>query len=674
MPTLAIVGAGPGGLFTADFINRKLGDRCQVTLFEASNRVGGKLATSTFVTNPISFETGTAELYDYSALGPDPLRDLIDELGLTVISLNGSAVVLNEHVLKTPADIADVFGTTTLREIEEFHVRCRQWMSPEAYYQGRFEDESVHPLAFMSFDQLLTAIPDEAARRYIQTAVHSDLATEFDRSNALNGIKNVLMEDSRYMRLYTLADGLSILPNALQQRIRADIRLEHRVVAIEPNGEQYTIHATHQGQSIAHVTDMVVLAMPDHQLSAIEYRDRTLDSDMRVHMAAYRNPGSYLRVSVQFDAAFWRNEIGGDWFMLDAFGGCCVYDEGMRGNASAPVLGWLLAGDAAQNEASSSDDTLARRVVQSLPRALWGGDIAPGERVVEARVTRWIGAVNAQPGGWPPRNPAVNHIPSPQSHPHVFVVGDYLYDATVNGVMDSADVVSDLIVRAMPQSDGLSADYFTLYDGERSYEDSYEEFFDAEYSASLIDTVWGLRAPYKLLDVGSANGMTLQDFATIGIEAWGVENNAEIHQRTPDSWLERNRRGDVRALEFADGSFDIVYETALCYLHEQDLDAAIRELWRVTRHGVLFGSITTDMTDEVIAEYDLLDDVRTRKTLREWSTVFLRNGFVPAIMSDDTLNSAWQIETDANEDGPAWYRNAESFAHCFYTRAPRLSE
>ncbi|MEP6780603.1 MAG: FAD-dependent oxidoreductase [Gemmatimonadaceae bacterium] len=674
MATLAIIGAGPGGLFTADFVNQRLRHLCQVTLFESSNRVGGKLATSSFASNSIAFETGTAELYDYSAIGLDPLRNLVDELGLTTIPLAGSAVVLNEHILREPVDISRIFGNATLLEIEKFHAQCTQWITPEAYYEGRFADEQAHPLSLISFDQLLNAIPDEAGRRYISAAVHTDLATEPERCSALNGIKNVLMEDPRYMSIYTLAGGLSRLPNALVKRIRADILLEHRVFAIETNGNKHTIHSSHNGRNIAQAFDMVVLAMPDHQLSAIEYRDHTLDVAMREHIAAYRNPGSYLRVSVHFDAPFWRNAISGDWFMLDAFGGCCVYDEGLRGNADAPVLGWLLAGDAANTESITDERALATRVAESLPRALWDGDVAPHERIVEAHVTRWVGAVNAQPGGWPPRDPDANHVPSPKFHPHIFVVGDYLFDATVNGVMDSADAIADLIAKAIPTAEGLSADYFALYDGERSYEESYEEFFDAEYTASLVEAVWDLRAPYKLLDVGSANGITLRDFAAIGIEAWGVENNAEIHDRTPAQWLTRNKRGDVRSLEFADASFDVAYETALCYLNETDLDAAVRELWRVTRHGVLFGSITTDMTDEVIAEYDLLDDLRTHKTLREWSAVFLRNGFVPAIITDEQLNHIWKIETEANEGGPAWYRNAQSFAHCFYTRAPRLTE
>ncbi len=67
----------------------------------------------------------------------------------------------------------------------------------------------------------------------------------------------------------------------------------------------------------------------------------------------------------------------------------------------------------------------------------------------------------------------------------------------------------------------------------------------------------------------------------------------------------------MRKLPFDDGFFDFVYETCLCYLPEADLDTAIAELFRVCRVGVFFGSITTDMTKEVIEAYELFEGVQT---------------------------------------------------------------
>jgi hypothetical protein len=73
-------------------------------------------------------------------------------------------------------------------------------------------------------------------------------------------------------------------------------------------------------------------------------------------------------------------------------------------------------------------------------------------------------------------------------------------------------------VRQRPLSD--------LYDGKQRYEESFHECFDAKYTVDLIRAIWKKKPPYPLLDVGSASGLTLQEFEELGVEAWGVENNA----------------------------------------------------------------------------------------------------------------------------------------------------
>ena len=52
MLDLAIVGGGPGGLMSAWYLKRKLGNLCQVTIFEASDRLGGKILTRKFDSAP----------------------------------------------------------------------------------------------------------------------------------------------------------------------------------------------------------------------------------------------------------------------------------------------------------------------------------------------------------------------------------------------------------------------------------------------------------------------------------------------------------------------------------------------------------------------------------------------------------------------------------------------
>src|SRR4051812_1903752 len=79
-PKVAIIGGGPGGLMTAYFLQQRANVPYRATIFEAGDRLGGKIHTARFDRAPITYEAGAAELYDYSAVGPDPLRELVAEL------------------------------------------------------------------------------------------------------------------------------------------------------------------------------------------------------------------------------------------------------------------------------------------------------------------------------------------------------------------------------------------------------------------------------------------------------------------------------------------------------------------------------------------------------------------------------------------------------------------
>jgi hypothetical protein len=111
------------------------------------------------------------------------------------------------------------------------------------------------------------------------------------------------------------------------------------------------------------------------------------------------------------------------------------------------VLGWLLAGEAALTLSNLDDEALIERVLDSLPPCLSHGR----ELLLEGRVHRWVGAVNGLPSGNPVREPDSRHLPEPEVHQELFVVGDYLFDSTLNGVFDSADTVAEWIAEEMAE-------------------------------------------------------------------------------------------------------------------------------------------------------------------------------------------------------------------------------
>ena len=82
-------------------------------------------------------------------------------------------------------------------------------------------------------------------------------------------------------------------------------------------------------------------------------------------------------------------------------------------------------------------------------------------------------------------------------------------------------------------------------------------------------------------------------------------------------------------MPFKDGEFDFVFETSLCHVAEKQVPRAIRELNRVVKTGLVFGSVTSDMAPALIDRYDLLRGVKKLGTWWEWSELFFSNGFRP---------------------------------------------
>ncbi len=451
---IAIIGGGPGGLMTAYQLQQRCSVPFETTIYEASSRLGGKIVSGVFSCAPVAYEAGAAELYDYSELGEDPLRQLIARLGLKTHPMGGRAVVLDGHMLEDIDDVGRVFGEPTWKALLAFDARARQWMSPAEYYEADWSEASAGPSASRTFEDELDQVPDEAARRYLRALVHSDLATEPHRTSAAYGLQNYLMNFPEYMRLYTIEGGIERLPQELAARIDARILLNEPVLRVERvHGEKLRLTSRRNGANVSENYDFVVVALPNDCLPTIEFRGDALDRDLHAHIARHDHPAHYLRVSVLFREVFWQNFLKESYTMLDAFGGCCLYDESSRnGCRSYGVLSWLVAGEAATRTCNYSDAELLEMVLDSLPASLQQGRTL----AVEGRVHRWIGAVNGKPAGTSGMDMESRHVPQAGRH-DLFVVGDYLFDSTINGVLDSADYVAEFLTEEIEASVEIAA-------------------------------------------------------------------------------------------------------------------------------------------------------------------------------------------------------------------------
>jgi monoamine oxidase len=432
------VGGGPGGLFTAFLLERATAQPLRITLFEATDRLGGKVLSPRFAAAPIRYEAGAAEFYDYSPVGDDPLRNLVAELGLQTVPLGGSAVVIDGATLGNLDDVGRRLGTTARRAVEAFDQRARAAMTPREFYAA--DEAGAGPAR--SFSSSCELIGDPAARRYIESLIHSDLATEPESTSVSYGLQNYLMNDPAYMGLYCIGGGNEQLIDAIVARLATDMRLGchvDEVAAADAGRLCLTTREAAAGTVRCEEFDAVVLALPIQHLAGVRVASERLAGAMRSHLAQFSHPAHYLRVTILFDEPFWRGRFDGGYAMLDAFGGSCLYDESARyPEPRLGVLGWLLGGSAAADWADADDEALVAAALHSLPASF--GE--PRPHLLEARVHRWINAVSALPGGWRPPNLDRRHQPDPVGHPNLFVVGDYLFDSTLNGVLDSATHVA----------------------------------------------------------------------------------------------------------------------------------------------------------------------------------------------------------------------------------------
>src|SRR5882757_8514157 len=646
MLDLAIVGGGPGGLMSAWYLKKKLGELCRVTIYEASDRVGGKIVTRKFDSAPAMYEAGVAEIYDYSMTGPDPLRELIQHFGLQTIPMDAEQVQLDGELLNDVPGMRRKYGAKTAAAIEAFRKRCTDMVSPIEYYEGVGAHDNEHPWAYITCEQLLDKeVDDPTAKRFLKVIDRSELATESHNTNGLNALKNFVMDVDGYIGLYSIQNGNEQLIDCLQSEVDADIQLNHRVLRVGKTATgRYQLNMMNGKGPETRDFDLVVMCLPHSWLATMRWDGEQLRKSMVKHVAYFDRPAHYLRVSILFDTPFWGEKIPGAWFMSETFGGCCVYNEGARHDVGKHgVLNWLIAGSDALAFANLGDQELIDAALKSLPASLGNAR----EHFMEGKTYRWLSSVNAIPGGLPARDVMTNHRPEPKQHPGLVVVGDYLFDSTLNGLLDSSDAATDIIVTEMMR----------LRRAKSSTDKPASDKIDRNRARG-----------YKLLVAGSASGGLVGALRARGIDAWGIENNRAIHARTPKALKKFCKLGSIADMPFKNGEFDFVFETSLCHVAEKQVPKAVRELNRVVKTGLVFGSVTSDMAPALIDKYDLLRGVKKLGTWWEWSELFFSNGFDLSMHRRDVTDALWAATLAANKGPGQWYADSDSLRYSFFDK------
>ncbi|MDF2998666.1 MAG: amine oxidase [Xanthobacteraceae bacterium] len=666
---VAIIGGGPGGLFAAWHLAAKAGNACSVTIYEASERLGGKIVTREFAGAGI-YEAGVAEIYDYSALGPDPLRDLIqNELGLEIKHISGGACILDGKIIQDGDHLGEAFGEATQEQVSAFRLKRTQMLRPQDFYSSARNVDNRHPWARISGEDMIAAeISDEMARRYVRVMAHSDVAAPPHLTNGLTFLKNALMDSEGYLDVFSVVGGNEQIVDRLVEQIDADVRFNASLNSVRPLFDgTYQLGMCINGECETIVADYVLVALPLTALSIIDWRSPHLQQAMARHINYYDRPGHYLRATLLFQRPFWREVLPGAWWMLDAFDGCCAYDEGARNPISNwGMLGFLIAGNAALGLANLSDFEIEKLCLDALPPELAIGK----QLIVDSRIHRWMASVNAIPGGYPVRSPYENHRPTGEQLPGLLMVGDYMFDATLNGVLDSADAATDiLLAEIMAKRHAYRSERIggtTISQWFIGNDDEQDTIFDASYLAELLDLVWGVRPGSRILNIGSGRGRIVAGLRALGFDAIGIEPNRSVWLETPHELREFNLCCALKKLKLAAAHFDVVLDTGLCRYERAQLSDLLKEVRRVTRYGLVLGSVTTDLPIEFVERKNLLSGIGTFTSRWDWSDQLIAVGFGFALADPPRLDVAWKKTVAAGVAPGVWYDDPESVLYSFY--------
>ncbi|HBJ37089.1 MAG TPA: amine oxidase, partial [Planctomycetaceae bacterium] len=289
-----------------------------ITVFEATERLGGKILTPQFDSAPLQYEAGAAEFYDYSPVNDDPLKDLVAELGLHIAPMGGNSVMIQGQFINNLDDMAEHLGSRVTDAFKRFHWAARDQITPTDYFNSG-GDES--PLAIDStkrFDSVLETINDNETSDFLLNMIHSDLATEPPLTSIEYGLQNYLMNDPAYMQLYGIVGGNEQLPQELARRIDAEFLMNHRVRRIGAGnaGKIRIDFANATGQDNREF-DFVIVALPHNAVANVEFVGERLSDAVSRHQAHYHHPAHYLRITILFDQPFWKSHLVDSYCMLD---------------------------------------------------------------------------------------------------------------------------------------------------------------------------------------------------------------------------------------------------------------------------------------------------------------------------------------------------------------------
>jgi len=154
------------------------------------------------------------------------------------------------------------------------------------------------------------------------------------------------------------------------------------------------------------------------------------------------------------------------------------------------------------------------------------------------------------------------------------------------------------LIKVNPSFKEIDQSYFSNYGGE-DYSNSYIKY--TYHPINVINSLVDKGILFEtILDAGCASGELVKDFRSLGLKAYGIDNNREILKKSIAP--KHTEYGDIRDLSnFKDNSFEVVYLNSLMYLMPQEILPTLKGIRRVCSKAVFLCNPflgETDMTTD----------------------------------------------------------------------------
>ena len=460
MPSVAILGGGIAGLTAAYQLDKQ---GLEVTVFEASNRTGGKIRSER--AEDYLIEHGPNTIQSSTPL----MEGLIDQLGLDDAVVEADAAAKKRYVVRdgTPHPLPmspPEFFTTPLFSAT---AKLRLLAEPLVWKSGPEHDESIahfarRRLGREALDYGLNPFvggifAGDPERLSVRHAFEKLYTLEDEHGSLFKGMIRRMLdrransdEQPSTRHMFSFRDGLQQLPDALTTTLGASVERLTAVTALRPEDDGWTVATRHteDGTTTEHHFDAVVCTLPLHRLAQIDF-----DTVVSLHPLKKVEYPPVSVVAMGFDRADVHHPLDGfgmlvpevetPYRILGTIFTSALFPD--RAPGDKVLLSTFVGGARNPDLGNAEPDRLVLLIQEDLADLLG----VHGEPTFVRHVP-WRSAIPQYTVGYAHVKATLDTLEN--RHPQLAMAGNYRKGVSVGDTMDSADRAAQRILRALEPS------------------------------------------------------------------------------------------------------------------------------------------------------------------------------------------------------------------------------